>query len=79
MDRSDRQKINKGNTDLKWHFRLGELTGYIYRAFHPKETIHMHVHKEHSPGQTKGKATKETSVNFKNLRSYQAFFPDPQQ
>lgn len=79
MDRSDRQKINKGNTDFKWHFRLGELPGYIESISPKRNRIHMHVHKEHSPGQTKGKATKETSVNFKNLKSHQAFFPDPQQ
>ena len=58
-ERSHRQKISKGNTDLKWHFGLDELTGYTKNISSKGNRIHMHVHKEHSPGQTNARPQKK--------------------
>ena len=76
MDRSTRQKINKGTQALNDTIDQTDLTD-IYRALHLKaaEYTFFSSAMEHSPGQITCWATRQASVNLRKLKSYQVSFP----
>ena len=76
MDRSSKQKINKKTQALNDKLDEMDLID-IFRTFHPNAKVctSSQVHMEHSPGQTTYSVTNQTSVNLRNLKSYQASAP----
>ena len=74
MDRSSKQKINKGITSLNDTTDQLDIID-IYRAFHPKTAaIHFSlVYMEHSKGLTACWDTKLASANIRGLKSHQPY------
>ena len=72
-DRSSKQKVAKETQVLSEPLdEMGLID--VFRTFHQmqKNSPSSQVHMEQSPGQTTSWVTNQTSVNLRNLRSYQA-------
>ena len=72
MDRSSKQKINKGTQVLNNTLAEKDLIDIIRTFQMHKNTPSSQMHMEDSPGQTTYWVTNQTSVNLRKLKSYQA-------
>ena len=76
MDRLFRQKIDKETQTLNEILGQIDLID-IYRTFCPKAgkcTFFFQVHMKHSPGEILSSVTKQTLLDLRKLKSYQASF-----
>ena len=73
MDRSSKMKINKETQALNDTLNKMDLID-IYKTFHPKATEYTFFSRAHRTLITCW-ATRQTSVNLRELKSYQAAFP----